>query len=121
MKVFEEITAWDENTPNHTYFMDDSKSRAYAYIPVGGTELFEFKTPLKLDVRGRKFREVPNTVGFAPRNEVKTVTRSWTVTGSKGDSYTVTQEHGYLTCSCSGFKFRGKCRHTEQSNVNQTK
>ena len=119
MKVFEEITAWEENTPNHTYFMDDSKSRAYAYIPVGQTELFEFKTPLKLDVRGRKFREVPNTVGFAPRNEVKTVT--WTVTGSKGDSYTVTQEHGYLTCSCSGFKFRGKCRHTEQSNVNQTK
>ena len=114
MKVFEEITAWDQNTPNHTYFMDDSKSRAYAYIPVGGTELFEFKTPLKLDVRGRKFREVPNTVGFFPRSELKLVGKSWKVTGSKGDEYTVTEEDGVLTCSCSGFKFRAKCKHTTQ-------
>ena len=114
MKVFEEITAWDENTPNHTYFMDDSKSRAYAYIPVGQTELFEFKTPLKLDVRGRKFREVPNTVGFFPRSELKLVGKSWKVTGSKGDEYTVTEEDGVLTCSCSGFMFRAKCKHTAQ-------
>ena len=120
MKVFEEITAWDEKTPNHIYFMDDSKSKAYAYLPMGKTELFEFKSPLKLDVRGRKFREVPNTWGFFPRNDLKTVSKCWTVTGSKGDEYTVTEEDGVLTCSCSGFKFRGKCRHAEQITSNQT-
>jgi len=120
MKVFEEITAWDQKTPNHTYFMDDSKSKAYAYIPVGGTELFEFKTPLKLDVRGRKFREVPNTVGFFPREDLKAVSKCWQVKGSKGDEYTVTEEDGVLTCSCSGFKFRAKCRHLDQITSNQT-
>ena len=114
MKVFVETTAWESTTPNHTYFMDDSKSKAYAYIPVGKTELFEFKSPLKLDVRGRKFREVANTVGFFPRSELKLVGKSWKVVGSKGDEYTVSEEDGVLTCSCSGFKFRGQCRHTAQ-------
>ena len=121
MKVFEEITKWHEATPNHTYFMDDSKSKAYAYIPVGGTELFEFKIPLKLDTRGRKFREVPNTMGFFPRDDLKAVSKCWQVKGSKGDEYTITEEHGVLSCSCSGFKFRAKCKHTEQSNADQTK
>ena len=121
MKVFEEITKWQEKTPNHTYFMDDSKSRTYAYIPAGKTELFKFSTPLKLDVRGRKFREVPNTTDFFVDEELPTAQKSWTVTGSKGDKYTVTEKSGHLSCSCSGFKFRGKCRHTEQSNADQTK
>ena len=114
MKVFVETTAWEYTTSNHTYFMDDGKSKAYAYIPAGKTELFEFKSPLKLDVRGRKFKEVPNTVGFFPRSELKLVGKSWKVVGSKGDEYTVTEEDGVLTCSCSGFKFRGQCRHTAQ-------
>ena len=114
MKVFVEITAWESTTPNHTYFMDDGKSKAYAYIPAGKDELFEFKSPLKLDVRGRKFKEVANTWGFFPRSDLKLVGKSWKVVGSKGNEYTFTEEDGVLTCSCSGFKFRGQCRHTAQ-------
>jgi len=87
---------------------------------VGKTELFEFKSPLKLDVRGRKFREVPNTWGFFPREDLKSISKSWTVKGSKGDEYTVSEDAGYLSCSCSGFKFRGKCRHID-SIASQTK
>jgi hypothetical protein len=111
MKVFQEITAWEDTTPNHIYFMDDGKSKAYAYLPVGKKNIFEFKAPLKLDVRGRKFKEVTNTWGFFPREELKMVSQSWTVTGSKGDTYTVTEEDGQLTCSCAGFRFRGACKH----------
>ena len=35
------------------------------------------------------------------------------VEGSKGNTYTVRKEAttGQLTCSCPGFKYRGKCKH----------
>ena len=35
------------------------------------------------------------------------------VEGSKGNTYTVRKEAttGQLTCTCAGFKYRGKCKH----------
>ncbi len=36
---------------------------------------------------------------------------SWTVKGSKGQDYTVTQEGSKYTCTCPGFQFRRNCRH----------
>lgn len=114
MKVFQETTVWDEGNANHTYFMDDAKSRAYAYLPVGKTEIFEFKTPIKLDVRGRKFKEVTNSWNFSPRGEPKPVGKSWTITGSKGDKYVVVLEDNIYNCTCSGFQFRGNCKHIKE-------
>jgi hypothetical protein len=37
----------------------------------------------------------------------------FSVTGSKGDPYIVTKKRGQWFCTCSGFGFRGKCRHVE--------
>ena len=112
MKVFEEITNWGEyNTPNHTYFTDDSKSKMYAYIKSGTDELFEFSIPIRFDVRGRKFKAITNSWSFLPKEDLKSANKSWVVKGSKGDEYTVLEKSGEYSCSCSGFKFKGKCRH----------
>jgi hypothetical protein len=112
MKVFQEITQWDMPTPNHIYFMDDAKSKAYAYLPVGKTELFEFKSPLKLDVRGRKFKEVPNIWRFFPREELVLVGETFRVPGSKGAVYTVTNDRGSWACTCPASKWqKGECKH----------
>ena len=112
MKAFLEITKWDCPAVNHVYFMDDAKSKAYAYAKFAQTELFEFKSPLKIDTRGRKFQEVADTWGFAPRGE--SPSKSRIVTGSRGNQYTVTEVDGLHTCTCSGFHFRGQCRHITQ-------
>jgi len=45
--------------------------------------------------------------------------RTWSVTGSRGDTYTVTELNGHVTCSCSGFKFRGQCRHVKELSLAQ--
>lgn len=116
MKVLQETTVWtDTNQPNHVYFMNDSKSKAYAYLQHGTKEVFRFKKPIAIDTRGRKFVEVPNQWKFTVDDQP--LGRTWKITGSKGDVYTVSEENGFLSCTCSGFKFRGKCRHVESVNV----
>jgi hypothetical protein len=114
MKVFEETTVWESKTPNHIYFLDDSKSKMYAYVKFGEGKPFRFKNPIRIDVRGRKFREVPNQWGLTVDDQP--LGRTWKIQGSKGDVYTVTDDSGTLTCSCSGFKFRGACKHIGQIN-----
>ena len=43
-------------------------------------------------------------------NTVKT----FTVKGSKGDSYTVTVSSSKMHCTCSGFQFRKSCKHIKE-------
>ena len=38
----------------------------------------------------------------------------WDVSGSKGDAYCVELTTRGFTCSCAGFVFYGKCKHTKQ-------
>ena len=41
--------------------------------------------------------------------------KTWKVTSSSGSTYTVTRINGErYTCNCPGFKFRRKCKHTQQ-------
>lgn len=50
-----------------------------------------------------------NGVEFAPLPPVE---RSvFTVTGSKGDTYTVIREGSRSSCTCAGFSFRKTCKH----------
>jgi hypothetical protein len=58
--IYQETTQWDEpNQPNHVYvFLEAPKLRTakcMGYVKAGTKELFRFKNPLTLDLRGRKF------------------------------------------------------------------
>lgn len=109
MKVLQETTDWGNITsPNHVYFLNDSRDKMFAYVPKGATQVKQFKQPISFYTRGRQFREVPNSWGYEPGQSAG---RTWTVSGSKGAEYTLTELNGQVTCSCPGHKFRGACRH----------
>lgn len=53
-----------------------------------------------------------------PGPVVNSDTKSWTVTGSRGDKYIVSQSGTNWSCTCSGFQFRRNCKHvTEKQNA----
>jgi hypothetical protein len=89
----------------HVYLLDGTK--LVAYIKASETVPFYFKNPIKgFDKRGRKF--VP-----ADKNlfEASASTNLIEVQGSKGAVYYVDPE--LHSCTCPGFTFRGKCKHTD--------
>ena len=68
-----------------------------------------------------KWIEVPDGTTLADvdkyvvraKRTTPTEVESWQVAGSKGNVYTIRrQDTGELTCSCPGFGFRRKCKHT---------
>lgn len=103
MKVLQEITQWPDNTRNHTYWVTDG-GKVVAYDRGQGKETFQ--SPKNFDRRGRKFitlRIIDDPVTLQPGQRL--------VAGSQGNQYLVDDQAG--TCTCSGFKFRGQCRHLE--------
>jgi hypothetical protein len=111
MKWFAETTDWKDAVPNGIYLLNDSKDKMFAFRPASG-EIKTFRNPIRIDLRGRKFVINPEQFEVGVKAEVPEG-RVWTVTGSKGDEYKVTELNGNLSCSCSGFRFRGKCKHEE--------
>ena len=112
MKWFQETTEWTTPTPNGIYLLDDSKSKMYAYRPHARAPIKTFRAPIKIDVRGRKF--VVNSIQYrTSAEEEQPQGRVWEVQGSKGDVYKVSELNGNYSCTCSGFKFRGDCKHVK--------
>jgi len=113
MKWFAETTVWSDTAmPNGVYLLDDGKSKMYAFRPQGAGEIKVFRNPIRIDTRGRKFVINPEqfvTSVKAPEPEG----RVWEVHGSKGDVYKVTELRGEYSCTCSGFRFRGDCKHVK--------
>ena len=111
MKWFAETTVWSDTTiPNGVYLLDDGKSKMYAFRPQGTGNIKVFKNPIRIDTRGRKF--MVNPVQFKTKlQEPEPEGRYWIVKGSKGDEYRVTESGGNFSCTCSGFRFRGYCKH----------
>lgn len=112
MKFFEETTVWATPIPNHTYLLSDDKSKLFAYVQAGTNKVYTFKKPIGFNTRGRKFVAVKNAWGYnitEPNNNPR-----WEVKGSKGDVYVVEQTDNGLSCSCSGFRFRGSCKHVKE-------
>ena len=104
MKLVMETTQFtDAKMPNHSYLLND------AGIAIGMRKFSEgpvirFRTPLRLDIRGRTFKLVDD-LGSDAVDSSKVVE----VAGSKGDVYFV--DVFRKQCSCTGFKYRGECKH----------
>jgi len=108
MLALKEITKWevDYKQPNHTYLVDGDKILAYRQWHAG--EPIYCKVPVRLNRRYRKFVEV-EVAQFGPVSEpVRNIKK---VQGSRGNVYTVDLDA--KTCSCEGYKWRGKCKHVE--------
>lgn len=112
MKFYQETTKWPDTIANGVYLLNDSKTKMFAYVRPGSDAAFKFKNPISIDSRGRTFKEVDNTFGYNLAVE-KPMYPQWTVVGSKGDMYIVEKTENGYTCSCSGFKFRAKCKHID--------
>ena len=108
MLALKEITKWDvEYTqPNHTYLVDGDKILAYRQCHT--SDPIYLKTLLRLNKRYRKFVEVDVAQFGAVTAPVRNIKK---VQGSKGNVYTVDLDA--KTCSCEGYKWRGKCKHVE--------
>jgi hypothetical protein len=105
MEAVKEITVWTDGSKcNHTYLLDGDKM--VAYIPFGKKAVTEFKNPIRIDKRGRKFEKLK-----VNPFKVKTKSSLVEVQGSKGAVYYVDPDA--KTCTCSGFTFRGTCKHTK--------
>jgi hypothetical protein len=103
MEALREVTDWA--TPNHTYLLDGTT--LVAYIKQGTTEPFYFSKGIKnFDKRGRKFEKAD-----ASLFEQSASSSLIEVQGSKGAVYYVDPE--LHSCTCPGFTFRGKCKHTD--------
>lgn len=50
----------------------------------------------------------------APKNEIVGETKTWTVQGSRGNSYVVVRTIHRWSCTCPGFQFRKSCRHIKE-------
>ena len=111
MKWYSETTAYTDSMPNGTYLLNDSKTKLYAYVSPGSGTPKQFKNPIKIDIRGRKFVESSTQYKIVTQEEPEG--RVWEVAGSKGDVYKVTELDGHLNCTCSGFRFRGDCKHVK--------
>ena len=104
MKLMMETTVFaGAKMPNHSYMLNDA-GIAIGYRKFSAGEVVRFRTPLRLDIRGRTFRLVDDLGSDDPvsSNIVE-------VAGSGTNVYSVDLDR--KQCSCTGFSFRGTCKH----------
>ena len=118
MKFYQEVTDWGSATAqNHIYYLNDERSFMVGYIKQGTKELYKFKKPIRIDVRGRKFTLLktngePDSVYFGPKEEP--AKEAIEVAGSNGKKYYLTKVGNKYSCTCPGFMFRHKCKHVDE-------
>ena len=114
LQILKETTVWnsDYKIRNHTYLLDDDKIIAYAVF--GGDEIRFSPSKMKIDKRGRKF-EFSNHSGLKKilnSQKPETGVRTFKIT-SKDKTYFVSIKHDKNSCTCTGYTFRGKCKHID--------
>jgi hypothetical protein len=108
MQAFKETTVWENSAQtNHIYLLDGDKM--LAYIRKGTEEEFWFKSPIRIDKRGRKFEPVKPNPFTGLGGRVQNIKE---VAGSKGQTYIINLDDN--TCTCAGYTFRGTCKHVKE-------
>ena len=112
-EILKETTVWDcDFQANHTYLLDN-KGKIIAHAVHGGDKLMISKSGnIKLDKRYRTFVR-SNHSGLAKL--IKTEKPAFGVrvflVKSKEKQYTVELSNSAYSCTCTGYNFRGKCKH----------
>ncbi len=104
IEKLKEVTDWGIlNIPNSIYYVDNSGSLV-AHEPTTG-----FIIKMNKPIRGfSKSRRKFKSLGFV--NESFEPVKIKTIAGSNGNKYTIIGGK----CSCLGYKYRGKCKHTKE-------
>lgn len=114
LQIMKETTVWnaDFNIRNHTYLLDGDKIIAYAVF--GGDEIRFSPSKIKIDKRGRKFvfSDHPGLKKIISKQAPEPGVRTFKIS-SKDKTYFVTAKNNTFHCTCTGFSFRGKCKHVD--------
>jgi hypothetical protein len=113
LEILKETTVWsDGSNANHTYLLDGTKIIAYAKSSDNSVQVL--RTQIKIDKRYRTFVK---TKHFGLQNLIKSTpaksnTRVFKVQSKTKEYFVELSDYNY-TCTCTGFNFRGKCKHID--------
>lgn len=113
LEILKETTIWsDGSNVNHTYLLDGSKIIAYAKF--GGDDVQALKTQIRIDKRYRTFVKTKHSglEKFIKNTPTKSNTRVFKVKSKTKEYFVELSDYNY-TCTCTGFTFRGKCKHID--------
>ena len=111
LEILKETTIWNDGSMiNHTYLLEGTKIVAYAKF--GGDEVQVLRTQIKIDKRYRTFVKTKHygLEKFIKKTPIKSNTRVFKVVSKTKEYFVELSDYNY-TCTCTGFNFRGKCKH----------
>jgi hypothetical protein len=114
LEILKETTVWNTDTPvpNHTYLLNGDKLVAYAVF--GTDEIVISKSQIRISKRYRTFVQ-DNHSGLKKlisNKKPEPGVRTFKIQ-SKNKVYFVSGKNDKFTCTCTGFQFRGKCKHID--------
>jgi len=95
----------------HLYYVNEKDKLVWFQVADYSRGLDKYTKPKTFDARRRKFEQI----GTVPELHDDDIVE---VAGSGGRVYQVNKTNG--TCTCSGFKFRGKCKHISKKSDTTT-
>jgi len=106
IRILQEVTGTvdDFTYQPHIYYVNDADKLVWFQVADYSRGLDKYPVPKKFYRSGRKFKKIGEIEEKAVANIVK-------VSGSKGSVYAVNLDEG--TCTCTGFRYRGTCKHLQ--------